>query len=321
MLSVNILMMDIFLLFFPVFLMLSYLAGDYDDLKENKFLYHFIQAFILVGLVVYGFQIVHSVYFTLDGFFFIPAIFFGISLLILIRLRYENELDKRIYYLNFILILILILFGVAQPFIEIQTKDLSIPEIKSIVPIVMIILLLSTILSFAILIMIRKYYNQKALRETIDIRELKIITGVFLILIGIFSTISFVSFFLTFPPAIIFSGIEIGDVGESIDLILLTITSDGLFVFTVVMTGMASVVTAIGSRQAVMFGNMFMTFMPMIMFIRYAFGGVPVEIVSLFGDFEWLGRVFYIVLTLMMMAMFLSAWKLIAGITQTQFRI
>lgn len=310
---------NIIFLVLPLSIFILYKKGYFEELNKNNYLLGFFRAYVLTLGVIYLIQIIVSIYITQSTGFYAPLVCFLMCFIILFHFKdHDIKIKKKCYYLNLTIVLIIILFWVSQPLLD---KDITPPQIEDITPIIFLIILFSTITPFLSLYIIRKYYTKRAFEEELEVRDLRYLTGYFMILVLVFGLVSLSTMFFTFEPAILFSGVELGDIGGSIDMILTTISSDGLFVFTVVITGIASVVTTLGTRQAIMFGNMFMTFMPMIMFLQYAFGDIPQEIMNIFPDFEWLGRVFYIVLTLMLMAMFLSAWKLIAGITTTRFHI
>jgi hypothetical protein len=193
-------------------------------------------------------------------------------------------------------------------------------QIIEIVPIIFILILISTLLPILILYLFKRFYEKRQYAE-ISEKDLRILILYFLILIIVFSFLSLVTLFTSFEPSIIFRGEDFANVGQVLNIIMITVLSDPLFVFTAVFTMFGAVVTVLGYTSARMFGNMLMTFMPMLMFLQYLFGNIPTIISDLFEGWEWLGRIFYILLTLMLITMVLSAWKLVSTITLSGFQV
>ena len=107
---------------------------------------------------------------------------------------------------------------------------------------------------------------------------------------------------------------DFGDVGDIINTIITSVMNDPLFIFTTIWTMIGAIVKTTGFAPFRFFGNIAMAFMPMIMFLLYFFGRIPEEIVQLFGDFEWFGRIFYLLITTMLIVIILSAWNLFSGL-------
>jgi len=235
-------------------------------------------------------------------------------LLFLIRFTMD-EIDRKFYYLNTILVLVIIVFSIIHFFfnntliiIDTPLSDLSL--------IILITIIIASILPILILLGLRAYYSRKSLELEISVKNLKTIILYFMIIIVIFFTISLVSYFTIFDANIIFSaqaGFE--EVGGIIDIIILSVTTDPLFVFTAIFTMFGAVIRTFGIMAFRMFGNVVMAFMPMFAWLMYFFGNIPDPIIALFGDFEWFARVFYIILTTMLFVIILSAWNLFSGIT------